>query len=111
MYPSIWLFVQKELQRAVDPLYNDAVLREIDKIAAAIPHDELAIQFDIASAVFARLERSEPSPHGSSKEEMQETFSGIVVQLAEHVPTDIDLLFHFVTATLATAMSSIVGLI
>lgn len=91
----IWLFVQEELQRAVDPLYNDAVLREIDKIAAAIPHDELAIQFDIASAVFARLERSQPSPYGSSKEEMQETFSGIVVRLAEHVPADIDLLFHF----------------
>jgi methionine synthase II (cobalamin-independent) len=91
----IWLFVQEELQRAIDPLYNDAVLREIDKIAAAIPHDELAIQFDIASAVFARLERSEPSPYGSSKEEMQETFSGIVVRLAEYVPADIELLFHF----------------
>jgi methionine synthase II (cobalamin-independent) len=91
----IWLFVQEELQRAVDPLYNDAVLREIDKIAAAIPHDELAIQFDIASAVFARLERSQPSPYGSSKDEMQQTFSDIVVRLAEHVPADIDLLFHF----------------
>ena len=91
----IWLFVQEELQRAVDPLYNDAVLREIDKIAAAIPHDELAIQFDIASAVFARLERDQPSPYGNTKEEMQATFSAIVVRLAEHVPADIDLLFHF----------------
>ena len=91
----IWLFVQEDLQRAVDPLYNEAVLREIDKIAAAIPHDELAIQFDIASAVFARLERDQPSPYGNTKEEMQATFSEIVVRLAEHVPADIDLLFHF----------------
>jgi hypothetical protein len=91
----IWLFVKEDLQRAIDPIYNDAVLREIDKIAAAIPHEELAIQFDIASAVFARLERSEPSPYGKTKEEMQETFSAIVVRLAEHVPSDIDLLFHF----------------
>ena len=91
----IWLFVQENLQRAIDPIYNDAVMREIDKIAAAIPHEELAIQFDIASAVFARLERDQPSPYGKTKEEMQATFSSIVVRLAEHVPADIDLLFHF----------------
>jgi methionine synthase II (cobalamin-independent) len=91
----IWLFVREELQRAVDTVYNDAVLREIDKIAAAIPHDQLAIQFDIASAVFARLERGEAGPYGRTKEEMQETFSAIVVRLAERVPADVDLLFHF----------------
>jgi len=91
----IWLFVQEDLQRAIDPIYNDAVLREIDKIAAALPHDDIAIQFDIASAVFARLERDQPSPYGNTKEEMQDTFSKIVVRLADHVPSDIDLLFHF----------------
>jgi hypothetical protein len=91
----IWLFVQENLQRAIDPIYNDAILREIDKIAAALPHDEIAIQFDIASAVFARLERNTPTPYGATKEEMQDTFSRIVVRLAEHVPADIDLLFHF----------------
>jgi methionine synthase II (cobalamin-independent) len=91
----IWLFVQEELQRAIDPIYNDAVRREIDKLAAQIPHDQLAIQFDVASAVFARLERNQPGPYGDTKEEMQDTFSTIVVGLAEHVPADIDLLFHF----------------
>ena len=60
----IWLYVQEDLHPAVDKLFNDAVLREIDKIAAAIPHDQLAIQFDIASAVFARLERNQPSSYG-----------------------------------------------
>ena len=70
----IWLYVQEDLQPAVDPKFNDAVLREIDKIAAAIPHDQLAIQFDIASAVFARLERNQPSVYGATKAEMQENF-------------------------------------
>jgi hypothetical protein len=70
----IWLFVQESLQRDIDPIYNDAVLREIDKIAAALPHEDIAIQFDIASAVFARLERDQPSPYGNTKEEMQATF-------------------------------------
>lgn len=91
----IWLFVQDDLHQAVDKIFNDAVLREIDKIAAAIPHDQLAIQFDIASAVFARLERNEPTSYGKSKAEMQQTFSEIVVRLANRVPADIDLLFHF----------------
>ena len=91
----IWLFVEDKLQRAVDPIYNDAVLREIDKIVAAIPSDQLAIQFDIASAVFARLERNQPGPYGATKEAMQETFSAIVVRLAERVPAAVDLLFHF----------------
>jgi hypothetical protein len=91
----IWLFVREDQQRAIDPIYNDAVMREIDKLAASIPHDQLAIQFDIASAVFARLERGVPSPYGDTKEAMQENFSAIVVRLAERIPDDIDLLFHF----------------
>ena len=91
----IWLYVQEHLHPMVDPIFNDAVPREIDKIAAAIPHDELAIQFDVASAVFARLERNQASSYGASKEEMQERFTGILARLANHVPRDIDLLFHF----------------
>jgi hypothetical protein len=91
----IWLFIRENLQSAVDPVYNDAVLREIDKIVAAIPPDQLAIQFDIASAVFARLERNQAGPYGATKEEMQENFSAIVVRLAERVPENVDLLFHF----------------
>jgi len=34
----IWLFLQDDLHQPLDPTFNDAVLREIDKIAAAIPH-------------------------------------------------------------------------
>ena len=91
----ILLYVEDDLQRAIDTPFNDAVLREIDKIAANIPHDQLSIQFDIASAVFARLERADPSPYGRDKHEMREKFASIVMRLANHVPADIDLLFHF----------------
>ena len=91
----ILLYVQEDLQRTIDKPFNEAVLREIDKIAAHIPHDQLSIQFDIASTVFARLERSEPSPYGRDKAEMRETFAGIAMRLANHVPPDVDLLFHF----------------
>ena len=90
----IWLYLVDELHAPIDPIYNEAVKREIDKIAAALPHDEIAIQFDVASAVFARLERNQASSYGRTKEETQETFSNILLDLGNRVPPDIDLLFH-----------------
>jgi hypothetical protein len=90
----IWLFLVEALHAPIDPIYNDALKREIDRIAAAIPHEELAIQFDVASAVFARLERNEASSYGSTKGEMQEKFSRILVDLGDRVPADVDLLYH-----------------
>ncbi len=91
----IWLFLQDDLHAPVDPIYNEALLREIDRIAAAIPHHELAIQFDVASAVFARLQRNERSAYGRDRDETLATFGAILTRLASHVPDDIELLFHF----------------
>jgi hypothetical protein len=91
----LWLFLQDDLQARVDPIYNAALKREIDKIAARLPHGEIAIQFDVASAVFARLERNEASGYGRSKDETLERFAGILIDLGSHVPADIELLFHF----------------
>jgi hypothetical protein len=91
----IWLFLQDDLHQPLDPVYNAALKREIDKIAAALPHDQVAIQFDVASAVFARLQRREPNAYGGSREEMLDTFSRILTDLADHVPPGIELLFHF----------------
>jgi hypothetical protein len=90
----IWLYLVDALHAPIDPIYNDALKRETDKIAAAIPHGELAIQFDVASAVFARLERNEASSYGRTKAEMQDTFSGILIDLGNRVPPDVDLLYH-----------------
>jgi len=90
----LWLFTVDELHAPLDPLYNAALKREIDRIASAIPHEELAIQFDVASAVFARLERNEASSYGRTKEETQETFSNILVDLGNHVPQTVELLYH-----------------
>jgi len=91
----LWLFLEDDLHGPLDPIYNAAVGREIDKTAAAIPHDQLAIQFDVASAVFARLERDEKSAYGQSKDETQATFARILIDLANRVPDDVELLFHF----------------
>ena len=90
----IWLFLQDDLHQPLDPKFNDAVLREIDKIAATIPHDQLAIQFDVASAVFARLARGAPNAYGQTRAEMIDRFAAIMQRLANHVPANIEVLFH-----------------
>ncbi len=91
----LWLFVAEDLQAAIDPIYNEAVGREIDKLAAAIPVADLAIQFDVASAVFARLQRNETGAYGRSKDAMAAKFADILATLGNRVPQGIDLLFHF----------------
>ena len=91
----IWLFVEDRDQVQIDSILNEAVKLEIDRIAAAIPHDELSIQIDVAAAVFSRLEKNETSPYGSSKEETLEKFANIISDLGDRVPSTIDLLFHF----------------
>jgi hypothetical protein len=91
----IWLYLQDDLHAPLDPVYNAAVKREIDQIAARLPHDQIAIQFDVASAVFARLERKDVSSYGKTKAETQASFARILIDLADRVPPDIELLFHF----------------
>src|SRR5262249_5404239 len=63
--------------------------------AKTLPHDEISIQFDVASAVFARLQRGEPNAYGTTRAEMLKSFSTILTDLADHVPPNIELLFHF----------------
>jgi len=91
----IWLFLQDDLHQPLDPVFNAALKREIDKIAATLPHDQIAVQFDVASAVFARLQRNEPNTYGKNRTEMLARFSRILTDLAGHVPAGIELLFHF----------------
>jgi hypothetical protein len=91
----IWLFLQDDLHQPLDPKFNAALKREIDKIAENLPHDQIAIQFDVASAVFARLQRNEPNAYGRNRNEMMASFSRILTDLADHVPDDIELMFHF----------------
>ncbi|HUB95673.1 MAG TPA: hypothetical protein VL993_07135 [Stellaceae bacterium] len=91
----LWLFMAESLQDALDPLYNEALAREIDKLAAAIPAADLAIQFDVASAVFARLQRGDYQPYGTTRGEAMERFVAILGTLGNRVPKGVELLFHF----------------
>ncbi len=89
----IWLFVEEDLHEAIDPVYNAAVKREIDKLAAAIPHDR-----DSRSSSTSHR----PCSRGSSAATCRATarprrrcstsFSRILLDLGNHVPADIELL-------------------
>ena len=91
----LWLFMAEALQDAADPLYNQALGREIDKMSEAIPHGDLAIQFDVASAVFARLQRGDYAPYGRTRAEALARFVGILATLGDRVPRGVELMYHF----------------
>ncbi|OIJ29886.1 hypothetical protein [Microbacterium sp. LCT-H2] len=42
-------FFHGDDRAAIEPVYTAAMLRELDEILAAIPHDDLAVQWDVAS--------------------------------------------------------------
>jgi len=87
--------VVDSLLPAMEPIFNDAILREIDRISAAIPHQDLAFQFDAASAVFNVLQTGNFGRHGRNKAEAAANFTDILASLGNRVPADVDLLYHF----------------
>ncbi|MCK6556143.1 hypothetical protein L6Q96_16430 [Candidatus Binatia bacterium] len=86
--PVTW-FVAPVDQAAVEPAYEKALLAEIDALAATIPPDELAVQWDVA-VEFALLEGLR-SPH------FRDIEAGIVerlIRIGNHVPGGVELGYH-----------------
>lgn len=82
-------FVVKEDQATVEPAYQAAMLAELDKITTTIPHDELAIQWDVAIE-FALLEGVMPTF-------LTDVKTGIIdrlVLLGNRVPADVEMGYH-----------------
>jgi hypothetical protein len=87
-------FIVDEHQARVLGPYETALIAEIGKIAAALPHERLAVQWDIASAIFATLQIGKPTRFGRTKADMQQVFAQWSANLGNAVPADIDLIFH-----------------
>ncbi len=81
-------------QEALIPAYEQGLIGEVQRIAAAVPHDQLAVQWDVASAVFERLERGEPTRFGRTRDQMIGTFVAAHARLGMGVPPDVHLLYH-----------------
>lgn len=83
-------------REAIDPVYTAAMRRELDGILAAIPHDDLAIQWDVASEL-GIIERA--AGYGRVMEAWWpgDPFDGLVRRLAaliDVVPADVEAGVH-----------------
>ena len=83
------IFVFPKDQPALEPRYETAMLAELDAIVAAIPADELAIQWDTAIE-FAILEGV--LPH--AMKDPQAEIVARLVRLGNQVPAGVELGFH-----------------
>ena len=82
--------VQADAQQIL-PAYEDAMLREVASICAAIPHRDLAIQWDVCIEMLAWDGRWATAP---SFPGMAQVFAGKFAQLASAVPPQVELGFH-----------------
>lgn len=87
-------FVTEEQREILAKRYEAALAEQIERIVAAIPRAELAIQWDVASAVFQYIEKGEPCAHGRTRDEIIEHFSSWHARTNDLVPEGVDLLIH-----------------
>ena len=100
------------------PAYEQAMLREVTRICEAIPHEDLAIQWDVCIEMViwdGRWPQAQPFPG------MDRIFGDAFARLASAVPQDVELGFHlcygdldakhFVQPTDATKMVELSNLI
>ena len=93
--PVIRRYFPEDLQAALEPALERALLAEVKKIVDAIPHSELAIQWDCASAIFATLELGKPSRFGARREDMYGPLASRLARFGDAVPDGVDLIYHF----------------
>jgi hypothetical protein len=74
---------------AVERPYEDRLLAEIDQVCEAIPHDQLAIQWDVAHEI-QNLDGARPHWFDNPETEI----IARLTRLAERIPPDIELGFH-----------------
>jgi hypothetical protein len=93
--PTPWAvvmpFVQQPDAWQVYPAYERGMLREVERILKAIPHHDLAIQWDVCLEMLAwdgRWQTSPPFPG------MEQVFVANFSRLAAAVPGDVELGFH-----------------
>jgi hypothetical protein len=83
----VFAFIAPEEQRVLGPVYEQALAGDVARIAAAIDHDELAIQWDV-SVEMSLIEEIFPT---------ELTVPEIIEQLVRHadyVPADVELGYH-----------------
>ena len=89
----------------IEPVYTEAMMRELEEILAAIPHDELAIQWDVASEM-GIIERASVYGNPMSAWWPGDPFDGLVLRLAgliDSVPSGVEVGVHLCYGDIAEA--------
>ena len=86
---TVVAYVADEEQAIVQPAYETAMFAELDRIASNIPHQELAIQWDVA-VEFGLLEGVAFTNYAHARTTVVEQ----LVRLGNHVPMDVELGYH-----------------
>lgn len=85
----IYAYILAEHREALEPVYEAHIATEVDEILAAIPHDDLAIQWDTAIE-FALLEGVWFEPFREDKQGVIER----LIRLGNLVASDVELGYH-----------------
>jgi len=89
-------FFSGEDRGAIAPVYTDAMKRELGLIVDAIPHEDLAIQWDVANEM-GIIERAEIRGNAMQAWWDGDPFDGLVgrlVELVDAVPADVEVGVH-----------------
>lgn len=93
--PTPWAvimpFCQQPDAQQIYPQYEQAMLREVERICKAIPHQDLAIQWDVCIEMIAWDGRAQ---NAQSFPGMEQVFAGNFARLGSAVPADVELGFH-----------------
>jgi hypothetical protein len=84
-------FIAPEAHQQVLPAYEQAMLREVDAIAAAIPRQDLAIQWDVCIEMIMWDGRLPAIPGFPG---MEHVFRDTFARLAQRVPNEAELGIH-----------------
>ncbi len=93
--PTPWAvvmpFVQQPDAQRLYPAYERAMLREVERVCAAIPHHDLAMQWDVCIEMLQWDGRWHTSGQFPG---MEQVFAGIFGRLGGAIPDDVELGFH-----------------
>ncbi|WEG09236.1 hypothetical protein PU630_01355 [Microbacterium horticulturae] len=84
-------FFPEDQRAAIEPVYRSAMYRELDEILAAIPHEDLAIQWDNA-VEFGMIEGVSAKPWWEG--DAWEGLAARSAEQADRVPADVEVGFH-----------------
>lgn len=88
-FAPVYNFIAYESQAAVQPVYDAAMRAELETICTVIPHEDLAVQWDVATEM-SIFEELHPAPF----DDPWDVLIGRLAALSGWVPSDVALGYH-----------------